>query len=377
MQRRNFGNVRKLPSGRWQASYFHDGKRNTAPHTFRAKADANAYLSTAETDIRRGGWIDPDRALIHFSVVARQWLAAGTTKRDTSVDRDQSIITNHLEPLFGDRAIGSIRPPQVQAAVDEWATTHAPSTVARHYAILRAICAYAESSEMILRSPCRGIKLPRVRLVDRPDLSPEDLERLGEKLGDQAPFMWLGAICGLRWAEAAGLTVGSLDMLAGTITIDHQLNRSGELVTPKSEAGTRTLAVPSWLVNELAAVLALRGLTAADGDALVFVNGERGPLAYTNWRRRTWLPACEKAKLPDLRFHDLRSVAASALIGSGVDVKTAQSRMGHSSSRMTLDLYARSRPAADRKAADAVGDLLRPSRTKRARPNNRSKRAAQ
>jgi integrase len=115
-----------------------------------------------------------------------------------------------------------------------------------------------------------------------------------------------------------------------------------------------------WLLERLAAVLERRGLTAADGDTLLFVAGGGEPLNYTNWRRRTWLPACEKAKLPHLRFHDLRSLAATALVAAGVDVKTAQTRLGHSSPQVTLALYARTTVAADRKAADAVGDAFRP-----------------
>jgi integrase len=366
--RSTFGNVRTLPSGRFQANYWHEGKRYKAPQTFATKADANAFLSNAETDIRRGGWIDPERAQIRFSAVAHEWLAAGITKRQTSVDRDQSIITNHLDPVFGQIAIGSIKPAKVQAAVDRWTATHSPSTVSRHYACLRAICAYAEASEMILRSPCRGIRLPRIRLVDRPTLTPKDIEMLGNKLGaEQGAFMWCGAVLGLRWAEAAGLTVDRLDLLAGSITIDRQMNRSGQLVTPKSQAGTRTLACPTWLADDLAAVLAHRGVSAVEGGTLVFVDRDGGPLAYTNWRRRTWLPACSAAGLEGLKFHDLRSLAATTLVAAGVDLKTTQTRMGHSSARMTLDIYARATDSGDRKAADAVGKFLRPSRMNRAR----------
>ena len=50
--RRQFGSVRKLPSGRWQASYWHVGRRHVAPITFAFKADANAYLSSIETEVR-------------------------------------------------------------------------------------------------------------------------------------------------------------------------------------------------------------------------------------------------------------------------------------------------------------------------------------
>jgi integrase len=291
------------------------------------------------------------------------------------VERDQSIITNHLKPLFGHRSIGSIKPPAVQAAVDQWTTTHQPSTVDRHFACLRAIFAYAEASEMILRTPCRGIRLPKVRKVDRPVLAPKDLERLSEKLGaEQSLFMWCAAILGLRWAEVAGLTVNRLNLLGGSITVDRQMSRLGELVAPKSEAGSRTLACPKWLAEDFARVLALRSLSAADGESLVFVNSDGGPLSYTNWRRRVWLKKCAEAEMPGLRFHDLRSLNATALVASGADIKTAQTRLGHSSSRLTLDVYARSTAKADRKAANAVGNILRPSRKDRV--NRRSKSGA-
>jgi integrase len=77
--------------------------------------------------------------------------------------------------------------------------------------------------------------------------------------------------------------------------------------------------------------------------------------------------------MPPLRFHDLRSLAAIALVASGADVRTTQARLGHSSSRLTLDLDART-TRADRLVADAVGDYLRPSRTANARRSpNREK----
>jgi hypothetical protein len=58
--------------------------------------------------------------------------------------------------------------------------------------------------------------------------------------------------------------------------------------------------------------LASRGLTGADADALVFV-AERGrPLNYSHWRQRVWTPACQRAGLDGLSFHDLHRVNATA-----------------------------------------------------------------
>ncbi len=53
-------------------------------------------------------------------------------------------------------------------------------------------------------------------------------------------------------------------------------------------------------------------------------------------------------------------MAATALIAAGVDVKTTQVRMGHSSPHVTLALYARATTVADRAAAEAAGERYRP-----------------
>ena len=57
--RRHFGSARKLPSGRYQAGYWHEGRRHNAPETFPAKA-ALAWLSVTEAIIVRGKWVDPN-----------------------------------------------------------------------------------------------------------------------------------------------------------------------------------------------------------------------------------------------------------------------------------------------------------------------------
>lgn len=60
--RRQFGNVRKLPSGRWQARYEVEGGRSvTAPIAFRTKADATRWLAGVETDRAKGTWVDPSQ----------------------------------------------------------------------------------------------------------------------------------------------------------------------------------------------------------------------------------------------------------------------------------------------------------------------------
>jgi integrase len=104
----------------------------------------------------------------------------------------------------------------------------------------------------------------------------------------------------------------------------------------------------------LARHLAAAGLTAADADEFVFTDMDNGVIRYENWRRRIWIPAVTMAGCGGAGFHDLRRLAATILVVSGVDVKTAQVRLGHSDPRMTLAVYASAPVEADRDAAERL-----------------------
>jgi hypothetical protein len=126
------------------------------------------------------------------------------------------------------------------------------------------------------------------------------------------------------------------------------------------ERGFRTFTVPHWIMSMLAKHLTARGITGADNDALVFVSPDGEPLHYSNWRRCVWQPAVAAAGFTDLHFHDVRHTAATALVDEGVDIKTAQTRLGHSEQVM-LRIYAQATPRADLAAAEKIGRRFQPA----------------
>ncbi len=79
-RRRGFGYVRKLPSGRWQASYVGpDLARRSAPHTFEAKAATEGWLGRRRGEVVSGEWQPPVRvervAALTLDAYATQWRA--------------------------------------------------------------------------------------------------------------------------------------------------------------------------------------------------------------------------------------------------------------------------------------------------------------
>jgi integrase len=171
-------------------------------------------------------------------------------------------------------------------------------------------------------------------------------------------MIWVGAALGLRWSEVAGLRVGRLDLAGSRITVAETITRGigGRNVfgPPKSRAGCRTMSVPKTIVDMLAEHLEGEGLSSEDPDSLVFTDDLGGPLSYSNWRRRIWQPSAKAGGCEGAGFHDLRRLNATTLVVGGVDVKTAQVRLGHADPRMTLSIYASSPATADRAAADNV-----------------------
>jgi len=374
MGKRQFGSVRKLPSGRWQARYpDRSGLMITAPTTFPTKQTAGQFLSGIETDMARGTYIDPRAGRTTLARWSAQWLGR-TGKRANSVARDKQALDVFLADL-GPIALGDLTPPLIQPAVDRRARGAAPATVARDFSALRAVLNAAVDADLIGRSPARRIALPKVRPPARTALTPEELERLARAVPARYRALVLVAgVLGLRWGEAVGLRVRDIDFLRRTVTVAQMVEEvAGHLrlvSDAKTAAGLRTLTTPAFLIDELARHLAThRGDTRADPDALVFV-GARGAVLRRRFGERILAPAVVRAGLdPSLTFHALRHVAITAMVEAGVHPRVMQGRAGHATSKLTMELYAHVPDSADRQAAEALERYHRPPASPTARSN--------
>jgi integrase len=70
--------------------------------------------------------------------------------------------------------------------------------------------------------------------------------------------------------------------------------------------------------------------------------------------------ALELAKLPHVRFHDLRHSTASLLLAHGVDMKTVQLILGHSNYQITADTYTHVLPSVLKDAMTTMNSIFSP-----------------
>lgn len=166
---------------------------------------------------------------------------------------------------------------------------------------------------------------------------------------------WVGM---RRWGELASLRRCDIDTAARTIRVERSLTElpgGGYLHgPPKSEAGRRRVVFPVHITADLEAHLAK--FASPKADALVFTTPAGTPLRHSNFRRRIWLPALDRAGIAELHFHDLRHTGNGLTAAAGATLREMMDRMGHSSTRAAL-IYMHGSDARQREIADSLSKL--------------------
>lgn len=343
---------------------FRDLTGREISRTFSTKAEARRWANEQYLLRDRGVTVHPRGPETPFTNVANEWLTSNPSKSPKTLETDRRIVNTKLSRLAGKR-VGGITRADVQSVVNEWATRGAPRSVARNFAVLRAIFNFALDSDLIAKSPCRNIKLPTVRKVVRPGtLTATDVRNLCDAVGsDYRALIALFAETGIRPSEAFALRVGHLRVLGSNPAIDIVV-KSVEVAgrrhegPPKSEAGFRSLAISATLVDEFAAHLARRGLDGGAPDAYVFAAPHGGALRHSNFGSRVWRPARKRADLAWATLYDLRRANTTVMFDLGVDISTVQKRLGQSDPRLAIAVYAQRSTRSDRAAADGMGTWL-------------------
>ena len=183
---RRFGNVRRLPSGRYQVRYRGlDGRMRSHPETFARKGDAERVVSLLEAQLIAGEWTDPQRGRVSLGEYARIWIMQRTGLRPRTVDLYRWLLAKHIEPYLGKVPIGKISAQLVRAWRADLLSRGVSATMAaKAYRLLRAVLATAVEDDRILpRNPCRIRGAGSEHPAERPVLTVAQVFQLAELVG--------------------------------------------------------------------------------------------------------------------------------------------------------------------------------------------------
>lgn len=350
--------VRKR-SGHWQARWLdHNAERSETRRTW-TKAQALSYAEEMEAKARRTPWTAPSQVptlaeFIDIQMVGRQGIEESTRYRERSAWK-------RVKARFGPYEINTVRPSEIQEWVDELiAEGLKPSTVRDLYGLARHTFNSALRDEIIDRTPCVGIRLPRRTKTARPATIAE-VGAISGAIDDRYGVVPLFlAAMGTRIGETLGIRVSDLVevpkpsvVLQRGISVDGQ----GRVIVKdrlKTEGSIRRVTIPRWLWEELQSHIKTQGLRP---DDFLFPAPLGGKMDPRRFRARFWRPAAEDAGCPEVTPHKLRHLQASLLIAENRPRTEITARLGWSSPRVLDSVYSHFLGEDDSGAADVVPDM--------------------
>ena len=296
----------------------------TAP-TSRPAADAAASVPLLTQ--YAASWLDGLEGLVQPSTVE---VYAGRLRR-------------HVQPRLGERRLDEIRVDDILAVISNLRKQgYSGTTIAAILTPLSRLFTHAVRRGLIEVNPVSKLdrsERPRVSRQERPVLNPEEIGRLLEAATPRYRTLLATAILsGLRQGELLGLHWRDVDFGKELIHVRSALDRHRLDVPPKTERAVRDVILMPALAQALRQHKQESAFNRADD--YVFTTRLGTPEHAAHLGARALKPALERAGIRPVRWHDLRHTFASLLIAGGANITFVSRQLGHTSSQITLGVYA-------------------------------------
>jgi integrase len=353
---------------RWRA-----GTRQKS-RSFQRKKDAERFLAAVVTHVHAGGYIDVkpmlmDKVFDRWLLDALEVRVAERSLSPSTAKAYRSMVEEHLRPAFGHYRSDHL----TLAVVEAWRAgvsakiargAMSPKFYTNQRNLLHAICDWARhpGRQFLAQDPLSG--LPKVRLsrsMKRTHFEPDQVAALLARAATTPPndtIIRVAALSGLRRSELFALQWSDLEVTGGTGQL-HVRRRlyQGDLNVPKTDGSDRVVDVPQRLLDEFTVY---RELYPPIGEGFIFRQASGSPLDPDNWHHRQFVPLLKAAGLyrRGTGLHVLRHSYVSLLIALGEDVGYIADQVGHSTTRLTQDIYrhlfTKTRTEAMRRLHDAT-----------------------
>ena len=369
------GSIRKRKDGRWEGRYTAGHDPATGKQIFKSvlgKTQAEvkeklkkALVEAGQIDFTKSGkytvgtWMDE-----WFEIVAK------IKVRPSSHQTYRGYIDNHIKPNIGNIPLEKLTTMDLQklyrtlltrGRVERIEAENQPSglsakTVRNINQVISSALDLAVAQKIIPSNPTDACELPKVEHREMQTIPEEQLQAfLAEARATGVYEMYyIELATGLRRGELLGLKWQDIDWKNGIIKVRRQIARmDGQIVEAplKTKNSYRTVTISPQSIE------VLKQQRAKTHDQYVFPSPNGGPISpdsVNNMLKRV----LARAGIPKVRFHDLRHTFATIALQNGVDIKTVSGMLGHFSAGFTLDTYAHVTTAAQKEAAQTMGNVL-------------------
>ena len=370
------GSIRKRKDGRWEGRYTAGHDPNTG------KAIYKNVLGKTQTEVKEKlkKAIEESKGLDIVKAgeyTVGQWLDfwlenyAKLKVRPSSYQTYKGFLNNHIKPNIGNIPLPKLTTMELQqfykkllesGRVDRIEAKNKPKglsvkTVRNLHQMVSSALNLAVAQKLIPVNPASACALPK---VERKEMKTIPVEQLNAFLAEAKAsgvfeLYYIDLVTGLRRGELLGLKWDDIDLKNGVLHVHRQvLRQDGKVVEAplKTKNSYRSVSLGADAIEVLE-----QQKKKAGSSEYVFPSPTGGPMSpdsFLHMLRRV----LKRAGLERVRFHDLRHTFATLALQNGVDVKTVSGMLGHYSAGFTLDIYAHVTTAAQREAANTMGNVL-------------------
>jgi integrase len=338
---------------------------------FATRKDAEAWFEGKKAQLAHGfAGIDEKVTLAEYLA---HWLR-GVDVGAGAYHQYEAYVRRFIIPTIGKIRLCDLKPSQLEEAKRTWSATPRSNgegaisarTVRHIWATLSIALNRAKKQRVIMFNPCEVVDAPRFERREMRSLDAATAERYVRAFSEDPDIgaaIVLAIGSGLRRGELLALRWSDIDLDSETLRVTRAMERAVihdkvdpkkviveiRFKEPKTQSSRRTVPLPSFAVERLRRHRREqkdryeRLAIWRTNDSLVFDReGEPWcPNTFGLW----YVRLVERFKLPRVRLHDLRHSYASLMLANGVDLKTVSMALGHSTIRITADIYAHVTPA--------------------------------
>lgn len=296
-----------------------------------------------------------------------------TAVRPSTKESYEGSFHRYLLPAFGKLPLDQITLPKIDDFVSLMLENeYAKDTVRIVMAELRKLFNHAIKRKVVRDNPAASIgdlfrQAKRVHDEIMP-LTAAEVPVLLQTTADNFPYhyeFFLTAIhTGMRSGELRGFQWSDVDFRDKFIIVRRSIDNSGR-INPTKTSKIRRVDLSDALHTALKQLKARRAKEWKERGLnkipeWVFCTQEGTPLDVQNIKNRVFFPCLELAELRRIRFHDLRHTFASLLISNGESLAYVKDQLGHSSIKMTVDVYGHLVPGSNRQAVNRLPAIKSP-----------------
>jgi integrase len=336
MGRRNYVQTYdlKLKDGRIakrHRAFWYDAAGHKHGKVFAIKRDAVAFIDGKTTDAGVGRLADHRAGALALDALHAAYMEANADRWADNTSNMYRLAWKHVPAGMRTTAIRDVTVPMVDATL---AKVKAPGMRQKLRQLLSGMFKRAVHEGRVSVSPVQALGVKRTKkemlaetACNRRALTPAELKALVNASDERFRVLVevLGRV-GLRPSEAYGMTVGQVDPLQRTITIDRTLRGPGT----KTGQG-RVAPIAADLMDKVVEHMATFS-DPKDPTAYVFPTNDVGqPINDNNWRRREFRDAVTRAGLepPTLAVYDLRHTACTIAVDQGIPAGVVAAMSGH------------------------------------------------